>query len=198
MHGLVATGADGRALRPAMLWSDSRAVHQLAAYRSLPGPLRVRRANPLTPGMAGPMLAWLAEHEQQTYAATRWALQPKDWLRAQLTGQLVAESSDAFGHLALRCPRRLVGRRGRRGAGLGCGAAGPVARRRRPVGGRVAARSRRGARPAAGHPGRSRGGRHGGRRAGLRPGPRQNRAADHRERCPGRHPDVTADAGVGP
>jgi len=95
MHGLVATDADGRAVRPAMLWSDSRAVDQLAAYQSLRGPLRTRLGNPLTPGMAGPMLAWLAEHEPKTYAATRWALQPKDWLRAQLTGQFVAEPSDA-------------------------------------------------------------------------------------------------------
>jgi xylulokinase len=95
MHGLVATGADGRAVRPAMLWSDSRAVDQLGAYRSLPGRLRARLGNPLTPGMAGPMLAWLAEREPETYAATRWALQPKDWLRAQLTGQFVAEPSDA-------------------------------------------------------------------------------------------------------
>ncbi|HET6687317.1 MAG TPA: FGGY family carbohydrate kinase, partial [Jiangellaceae bacterium] len=95
MHGLVATGGDGRAVRPAMLWSDSRAVDQLAAYRSLRGPLRARLGNPLTPGMAGPMLAWLAEREPQTYAVTRWALQPKDWLRAQLTGQFVAEPSDA-------------------------------------------------------------------------------------------------------
>jgi xylulokinase len=95
MHGLVATDANGRALRPAMLWSDARAVDQLAAYRSLRGPLRARLGNPLTPGMAGPMLAWLAEREPQTYAVTRWALQPKDWLRAQLTGQFVAEPSDA-------------------------------------------------------------------------------------------------------
>ena len=95
MHGLVATGADGCALRPAMLWSDSRAVDQLAAYRSMPGPLLARLGNPLTPGMAGPMLAWLAEHERETYEATRWALQPKDWIRARLTGEFNAEPSDA-------------------------------------------------------------------------------------------------------
>jgi len=95
MHGIVATGADGSAIRPAMLWADSRAVDQLAAYRSMPGPLRTRLGNPLTPGMAGPMLAWLAENERETYTAMRWALQPKDWLRAQLTGQFWAEPSDA-------------------------------------------------------------------------------------------------------
>ena len=41
------------------------------------------------------MLAWLAGHEPAAYAATRWALQPKDWLRAQLTGRFATEPSDA-------------------------------------------------------------------------------------------------------
>lgn len=95
MHGLVATCADGTPVRPAMLWSDARAVAQLAGYRQLPGAARARLRNPLTPGMAGPMLAWLAQHEQPAYAATRWALQPKDWLRARLTGQFRSEPSDA-------------------------------------------------------------------------------------------------------
>src|SRR3954453_19657511 len=95
MHGLVATAADGHPVRPAMLWCDSRAVDELAAYRELRPSVRDRLGNPLTPGMAGPMLAWLARHERPSYDATRWALQPKDWLRAQLTGEFSAEPSDA-------------------------------------------------------------------------------------------------------
>ena len=74
MHGLVPTDAAGQALRPAMLWSDARAIAQLSAYRDLPDWLSTRLANPLSPGMAGPMLAWLAENETQTYRRTRWAL----------------------------------------------------------------------------------------------------------------------------
>jgi xylulokinase len=95
MHGVVATAADGRPVRPAMLWSDSRAVRELDLYRRLPGPVRARLANPLSPGMAGPMLAWMAAHEPGAYAATHRALQPKDWLRAQLTGRVATEPSDA-------------------------------------------------------------------------------------------------------
>jgi xylulokinase len=95
MHGVVATADDGRPVRPAMLWSDARAVGELAHYRRLPPAALARLANPLSPGMAGPMLAWLAVHEPGTYAATRWALQPKDWLRAQLTGRFATEPSDA-------------------------------------------------------------------------------------------------------
>src|SRR5690348_5409777 len=36
MHGLVMTSAGGRALRPALLWADSRATGSLDAYRRLP------------------------------------------------------------------------------------------------------------------------------------------------------------------
>jgi xylulokinase len=78
-----------------MLWSDARAVQELSKYENLPDRVRARLANPLTPGMAGPMLAWLAANERDTYVGMRWALQPKDWLRTQLTGTIASEPSDA-------------------------------------------------------------------------------------------------------
>jgi xylulokinase len=104
MHGVVATSQDGHPLRPAMLWSDARAIEQLAIYRQLPDGLRARLANPLSPGMAGPLLTWLIQHEPDTYATMRWALQPKDWLRAQLTGQFATEPSDASATLLYDVP----------------------------------------------------------------------------------------------
>jgi xylulokinase len=104
MHGVVVTDEHGAALRPAMLWSDARAVAQLAAYRDLPAPALARLANPLSPGMAGPMLAWLAGHEPDTWARTRWALQAKDWLRARLTGEFATEPSDASATLLYDVP----------------------------------------------------------------------------------------------
>jgi sugar (pentulose or hexulose) kinase len=92
MHGVVPTAADGRALRAAMLWPDTRASGLLAAW---PEP----RPNPVAPGMAGPLLRWLALNEPQIAAETRWALQPKDWLRATLGGaasaSFVTDPSDA-------------------------------------------------------------------------------------------------------
>ncbi len=95
MHGLVPADVLGKPVRSAMLWSDSRAVGRLGAYHQLPSQLGVRLANPLTPGMAGPMLAWLRDNEPETYRRSRWALRPKDWLCAQLTGQIWSEPSDA-------------------------------------------------------------------------------------------------------
>ncbi|MDR5736541.1 FGGY family carbohydrate kinase [Caballeronia sp. LZ016] len=88
MHGLVPTAADGRALRPAMLWPDTRASSLLDAW---PEP----QPNPVAPGMAGPLLRWLAINEPAVAADMRWALQPKDWLRARLGGAFVTDPSDA-------------------------------------------------------------------------------------------------------
>jgi xylulokinase len=104
MHGLVLTSSDGEALRPALLWPDTRAAGALRAYRLLGPAALARLANPLAPGMAGPLLVWIAENEPGTYAGARWALQPKDWLRARLTGEIQAEPSDASGTLLYDVP----------------------------------------------------------------------------------------------
>jgi len=95
MHGLVMASRDGEALRPALLWADSRAAGCLHAYQTLGSAALARLANPLAPGMAGPMLRWIAENEPRIYRDARWALQPKDWVRARLTGEFHAEPSDA-------------------------------------------------------------------------------------------------------
>jgi xylulokinase len=104
MHGLVLTSGDGEALRPALLWADSRATGALAAYRRLDPAALARLANPLAPGMTGPLLMWVAEHEPGTYRDARWALAPKDWLRARLTGEIHAEPSDASASLLYDVP----------------------------------------------------------------------------------------------
>jgi xylulokinase len=95
MHGVVICDAVGEPLRPAMLWADTRAEPHLRLSRGLPPATRARLGNPLSPGMAGPLLAWLTAEEPDTLARARWALQPKDWIRARLTGKFLAEPSDA-------------------------------------------------------------------------------------------------------
>jgi xylulokinase len=95
MHGIVLADDRGHPLRPAILWADTRSAEQLATYRGLDEDARERLANPPAVGMAGPSLLWLRDHEPETYASARWALQPKDWLRLRLTGEAAAEPSDA-------------------------------------------------------------------------------------------------------
>jgi xylulokinase len=95
MHGAVLVDPDGTALRPALLWPDRRATGELAAWRSLPPADRAALANPLTPGMTGPMLAWLTRHEPELVDRAAAVLLPKDALRATLVRGLVTDRSDA-------------------------------------------------------------------------------------------------------
>ena len=95
MHGVVLVDKNGRSRRPAVLWADTRATGQLAAYRNLENDARRRLANPPATGMAGPTLLWLRDNEPEVYSSARWALQPKDWLRLRLTGEVSTEPSDA-------------------------------------------------------------------------------------------------------
>lgn len=99
MHGVVLTDKQGQPLRPAILWADMRSSSVLDIYERLSCDLLTRLANPITAGMAGPTLVWLRRSEPDTYATARWVLQPKDWLRLRLTGQVSAEPSDASGTL---------------------------------------------------------------------------------------------------
>ncbi|MCL2780241.1 MAG: FGGY family carbohydrate kinase [Actinomycetia bacterium] len=104
MHGLVLCDARAVPVRPAMLWADMRAVAEIGRFHELSREHRARLANPLTPGMPGPMLVWVAAHQPEVYARARWALQPKDWLRARLTGGIMAEPSDASATLLYDLP----------------------------------------------------------------------------------------------
>ncbi|AOJ76072.1 xylulokinase [Burkholderia ubonensis] len=89
MHGVVLVDAAGRAMRPALLWPDTRAA-RLAGAADWPD-----APNPVAPGMAGPLLRWMAASEPAALRAARWAVQPKDWLRIALGGDVAADPSDA-------------------------------------------------------------------------------------------------------
>lgn len=99
MHGVVLCGPAGVALRPAILWADTRAGAEALTFSRLPATVRDRLANPVVPGMAGPILLWVARHEPDVLAAATWAFQPKDWVRFRLTGVAHSEPSDASGTL---------------------------------------------------------------------------------------------------
>jgi xylulokinase len=98
MHGAVLVDAAGIPLRPAVLWPDRRAEDELSRWRELPAGDRAGLANPLVPGMTGPVLAWLARHEPDVLDRAAAVLLPKDWLRADLlpdADSRVTDRSDA-------------------------------------------------------------------------------------------------------
>lgn len=106
MHGLVLLGADGDALAPAVLWPDTRAEHEVERLAAASPAVRSRLANPLVPGMAGPILAMLAAAEPVTLWRATAAVQPKDWLRVALAGPsaIAADPSDASATLLWDVP----------------------------------------------------------------------------------------------
>jgi xylulokinase len=99
MHGLVLYSERMGVLRPAVLWLDRRADAEAGEYERLPDALRAPLGNDPSPGMAGPILLWLARHEPAAYQAADWMLQPKDWLRTRLTGRPCTDPTDASGTL---------------------------------------------------------------------------------------------------
>ena len=104
MHGVVCVDAHGTPLRPALLWADVRASAQCAAYRRLNEADLRTLANPVVPGMFGPLLAWALEREPDLRSGMQWALSPKDWLRLILTGSACTEPSDASATLVWDIP----------------------------------------------------------------------------------------------
>jgi xylulokinase len=98
MHGTVLVDAAGVPLAPAVLWPDARATAEVDRWRALPGGARAALANPLVPGMTGPVLAWLAVHEPGLLRRATTVLLPKDALRASLVPDAdprVTDRSDA-------------------------------------------------------------------------------------------------------
>ena len=104
MHGVVLADAALEPIRPAILWADARASVVMDAYEGLGSDAIARLANPIIPGMAGPILLWLRRFDGPALARARWALQPKDWLRSRLTGVVLTEPSDASATLLYDVP----------------------------------------------------------------------------------------------
>ncbi|MDV5149677.1 FGGY family carbohydrate kinase [Streptomyces sp. SBC-4] len=99
-HGLVALGADGRPLRPALLWNDTRSAPQAAALAAgLGGPKSWLERTGSVPvaSMTAAKWQWLREHEPAHAAATAGVRLPHDYLTERLTGHAVTDPGDASG-----------------------------------------------------------------------------------------------------
>lgn len=105
MHGAVLLDADDRVLRPCIMWNDGRSfrecteLSETADFEGIGG-------NLVMAGFTAPKLAWVARHEPEIFARTARVLLPKDYLRLWLTGEHVAEMSDAAGTLWLNVAAR--------------------------------------------------------------------------------------------
>jgi len=96
MHGATLLDAADEVLRPCILWNDTRSAAEAAVLDADPR-FRALTGNILFPGFTAPKLVWVAAHEPQVMARVAKVLLPKDYLRLWLTGEHVAEMSDAAG-----------------------------------------------------------------------------------------------------
>ena len=101
MHGLVVLDADGRVLRPAILWNDQRTAAECAEIEARIGLERLIEltGNRALTGFTAPKLLWLRSHEPDTYARIDHVLLPKDYVRFRLTGERLIDAADASGTL---------------------------------------------------------------------------------------------------
>ena len=96
MHGATLLDAKDEVLRPSILWNDTRA--HLEARELDDDPMfRRLTGNIVFPGFTAPKLLWVERHEPALRAKVAKVLLPKDYLRLWLTGEHVAEMSDATG-----------------------------------------------------------------------------------------------------
>jgi xylulokinase len=96
MHGATFVDANGHALRPCMLWNDTRA-HTEAATMDAATQFRAITGNIVFPGFTAPKVEWVRRNEPQIFAKTAKILLPKDFLRLYLTGEYASDMSDAAG-----------------------------------------------------------------------------------------------------
>jgi xylulokinase len=88
MHGLVLVDQDFKVARPSIIWCDSRAValgnrtfssvgehHCLQHYLNSPGNFTAAK------------LKWVKENEPETYARTKYAMLPGDFIALRLSGE---------------------------------------------------------------------------------------------------------------
>lgn len=100
MHGLTPVDAAGQALRPALLWNDQRNGEECAQLVAQAGgamALHRDTGNGMLPGYTGGKIAWMRRHEPALFKRLRYALNPKDYLRLVLTGDIATDVSDASG-----------------------------------------------------------------------------------------------------
>lgn len=112
-HGMVALDADGRVIRPALLWNDTRSAGAAADLTAEAGAEEFARRTGLVPvaSFTATKLRWLADAEPENAARVAAVALPHDWLTWRLRGygpegesplgpvldELVTDRSDASG-----------------------------------------------------------------------------------------------------
>lgn len=99
MVGAWLIDADGRLLRPAILWNDARAQglvdEVLVREPELFSKVFAHSGSMMQLGCTLPAIAWMKRHEPQLLARARHVFCAKDYIRYRLTGVVATDESEA-------------------------------------------------------------------------------------------------------
>lgn len=102
MHGLVLLDGEGKPVRNAILWNDTRTTAECREIEAvLGGELLDIARNPALEGFTLPKILWVKKHEPDVFDRAKLFLLPKDYVRYRLTGTFHMDYSDAAGTLLL-------------------------------------------------------------------------------------------------
>ncbi|CCQ41095.1 FGGY-family carbohydrate kinase [Yersinia enterocolitica] len=96
-EGVWLVDSQGRPVRNAILWSDTRSSALVEYFKQQPGleeQLFAISGTPLLPCNSSMILRWLQQYEPETLAQADHFFFAKDWIRYQLTGESWLEISD--------------------------------------------------------------------------------------------------------
>ncbi len=96
MHGATCLDSQGKVIRPAILWNDTRAFAEADWLDQQPITHKIT-GNLVFPGFTAPKLLWLKNNEPDHFSRLAKVLLPKDYLRYWLTGHFISDRSDAAG-----------------------------------------------------------------------------------------------------
>lgn len=99
MMGCLLVDREGKPLRPALIWADTRAGKQEREMTKRLGMERVYRltGHRLSASYSAAKLLWVREREPEVYKRARKLLQAKDYMVYRLTGRFATDYSDASG-----------------------------------------------------------------------------------------------------
>lgn len=105
-HGATLLDADGKVLRPAILWNDARSFHECQEIMDREPEATAIAGNVALAGFTAPKLAWVKKHEPKIFEQTAKVLLPKDYVRLRMTGDYASDMSDSAGTYWLDVARR--------------------------------------------------------------------------------------------
>lgn len=89
-------GENGRPVRPAVLWNDTRAgTIQKDELNRIDERCVALNTTPLFSGAFPVIMNWLKKNEITNYNKVKWVLHCKDWINYKLTGNIVTDVTDA-------------------------------------------------------------------------------------------------------